>query len=52
MSDEDWDADEYDAPSTVAPVHKSLYADEDADEEVKVSEQLETAQFSSLLNIY
>jgi hypothetical protein len=38
MSDGDWDADEYDAPSTVAPtVQKSLYADEDAEEDVKVS---------------
>jgi len=39
MSDGDWDADEYDAPSTVAPtVHKSLYADEDAEDDVKVCE--------------
>lgn len=40
MSDGDWDADEYDAPSTVAPVQKSLYADEDADEDVKVRDML------------
>lgn len=38
MSDGDWDADEYDAPTVAPTVQKSLYADEDAEDDVKVSE--------------
>lgn len=35
MSDGDWDAEDYDAP-VVPTASKSLYADEDAEDDVKV----------------